>query len=229
MDRSKKNFGITADSAWVWTAIDSDSKYFLHCYAGGRNTESASAFGRGLKNKLDRTKLPASFVTDGYDVYAVMLLNEYGRVTEPSRKGIRGRPPLPRTVPADGLNYAQIVKRRENGILTDVQVRQVYGCVGSEHMNTSFVERLNLTVRTHLRRFVRKGICFSKTLEMLKAAAEVFRMFYNFCRPHGSLEKKEGGRAVRTTPAMEMGLTGHVWSVSELMGFSYRNNINQLE
>lgn len=45
-------------------------------------------------------------------------------------------------------------------------------------------------------------------LKNLKAAVAVFVAWYNFCRVHQTL---------RVTPAMEAGLTDHVWSIRELL------------
>jgi hypothetical protein len=63
-------------------------------------------------------------------------------------------------------------------------------------------------VRMHLRRFTRLTNGFSKKLANLKAAVSVFVAWYNFCRVHQTL---------RVTPAMECGLTDHVWSIQELL------------
>jgi hypothetical protein len=59
-----------------------------------------------------------------------------------------------------------------------------------------------------MRRFTRLTNGFSKKLENLKAAVAVFMAWYNFCRVHQTL---------RVTPAMEAGLTDHVWTISELL------------
>jgi hypothetical protein len=75
-----------------------------------------------------------------------------------------------------------------------------------EHISTSYVERQNLTMRMQMRRFTRLTYAFSKKLDNLKAAIALHFGFYNFCRVHKTL---------RVTPAMQAGLTDHVWSVSE--------------
>jgi transposase InsO family protein len=62
----------------------------------------------------------------------------------------------------------------------------------------------------HLRRFTRLTSAFSKSALHLQAAVALFIAYYNFCRPHQTL---------RVTPAMEAGLTEHVWSIDELVGF----------
>jgi len=64
------------------------------------------------------------------------------------------------------------------------------------------------TIRMQMRRFTRLTNGFSKKLDNLKAAVAVFMAWYNFCRVHQTL---------RVTPAMEAGLTDHVWSVRELL------------
>ena len=76
------------------------------------------------------------------------------------------------------------------------------------HANTTFIERCNLTVRMHLRRHARRTNAFSKTLEGHHAAIALHFAFYHWCRIHETL---------RVTPAMELGLTNHVWSVGELI------------
>ena len=73
---------------------------------------------------------------------------------------------------------------------------------------TNHVERANLTVRMHLRRCARRTNAHSKKIGPHRAAIALHIAFYNWCRVHETL---------RVTPAMETGLTDHVWSVAELM------------
>jgi hypothetical protein len=76
-------------------------------------------------------------------------------------------------------------------------------CVGG-----NYVERQNLTMRMAIRRFTRLTNAFSKKLANLKAAVALHFAYYNFCRIHQTL---------RVTPAMEVGLTDHVWELKELL------------
>jgi hypothetical protein len=71
---------------------------------------------------------------------------------------------------------------------------------------TSHVERQNLSIRMGMRRMTRLTNAFSKKWENLKAAYAVWFAFYDFCRVHQTL---------RVTPAMEAGITDHVWEVTE--------------
>jgi hypothetical protein len=75
-----------------------------------------------------------------------------------------------------------------------------------DHISTSFVERSNLSMR--MRRFTRLTNGFSKKLENHGHMVALYFMHYNFCRVHKTL---------RVTPAMEAGLTDHVWSLGELI------------
>jgi hypothetical protein len=77
-----------------------------------------------------------------------------------------------------------------------------------ERICTSHVERQNLTMRMQIRRLTRLTNAFSKKWENLRAAIALHFAYYNFCRIHQSL---------RVTPAMEAGLTDHVWELKELL------------
>ena len=80
-------------------------------------------------------------------------------------------------------------------------------------ITTSHVERLNLSLRTYNRRFNRKTICFSKDEEYLSYSVYLFAAWYNFCRPHMSLENGQ-------TPAMRAEITNHVWGLEALLRYA---------
>jgi hypothetical protein len=58
------------------------------------------------------------------------------------------------------------------------------------------------------RRFTRLTNAFSKKLENHMAAVALYAAHYNFCRVH---------EALRVTPAMQLGITDHVWTIGELL------------
>ena len=118
----------------------------------------------------------------------------------------------------DRADYAQIIKlygvlptgresyrpaRIKGSIRTPIQ-----GFPNPRRICTSHVERLNNSLRQHCKRFTRLTLAFSKKQENLRAALALHFGFYNFCRVHGSL---------RVTPAMESGLTDHIWTIGELL------------
>jgi IS1 family transposase len=119
-------------------------------------------------------------------------------------------------------DYAQLVKVFQNpssagpdwygtGTILKQVPTEIHGMPDPRHISTSFVERWNLGLRMHLRRFTRLTNAHSKKLENHKAAIALYMAWYNFCRVHSSL---------RVTPAMEAGLTDHVWSLGELLSAS---------
>ena len=114
------------------------------------------------------------------------------------------------------VDYAQLIK-----IYGATQEETRYSpaeCIGCEtkiiqgqpevkHIWTSYVERQNLTMRMRMRRFTRLTNGFSKKVENHAYAVALFYMHYNFCRIHQTL---------RVTPAMEAGVSDHVWSLEEI-------------
>jgi hypothetical protein len=91
-------------------------------------------------------------------------------------------------------------------------------CVGTErhaiignpdpyHVSTSYVERQNLNIRMHNRRFTRLTNAFSKKAENHAHAFALQTLHHNFSRIHTT---------IRVTPAMEAGIAKHVWSLEEI-------------
>ncbi|MCH7564688.1 MAG: hypothetical protein IH968_12785 [Gemmatimonadetes bacterium] len=80
---------------------------------------------------------------------------------------------------------------------------------------TSHVERSNLTLRMHSRRFTRLTNAFSKKVERHEYAVALHFMYHNFCKPHMTLTREAGG--IKTTPAKAAGLTDRVWKIEDLL------------
>lgn len=170
------------------------------------------------------------FTSDELDHYDDALLKTYGIKKEFPRTGKPGRPRKPLLKIPKGLLYAQVVKRRERGRIVEITTRVVFGSKQavakqlrcspvSRHINTSFVERNNLTMRHHNRRLVRKTIAFSKKRERLELQLHLAFAYYHFVKPHLSLRIKRSGKLKKyhnRTPAMAAGFTDHIWSMREL-------------
>jgi len=77
-----------------------------------------------------------------------------------------------------------------------------------KHISTSFVERENLTMRMHMRRFTRLTNAFSKKVENLAHAVSLHFMHYNFVRIHQTL---------RVTPAMAAGVTDRLSELEDIV------------
>lgn len=87
-------------------------------------------------------------------------------------------------------------------------MKVVSGNPDPKHISTSYIDRQNLTMRMHMRRFTRLTNGLSKKVEDHAHSVALHYMFYNFCPIH---------QTSNVTPAMEAGLTDHVWSLEELV------------
>jgi IS1 family transposase len=186
----KGHFGF--GDTWTWTAIDADSKVMISWIIGGRDAGCANEIMEDVAWRLDRK---VQVTTDALQAYNSAIGNHLG-----------------------DSDYAQLVKvygtekiapgRYSPPVCVGVEVRPQWGNPDPKHISTSFVERLNLTVRMGIRRYTRLTNGYSKKIENHMSMTSIFFTYYNFCRVHQTL---------RVTPAMEAGLTDHVWELDELL------------
>ena len=119
--------------------------------------------------------------------------------------------------------YGQVVKTRRNDRVVRVERRVKIGSAtqlqdpllqseDSEHLNTSFVERLNLTIRQGSAYLRRCSPCHARGEDQLRGHVELLRCHYNFVRPHRALKF---GRETRT-PAMQAGVVSTRMSWSDI-------------
>ena len=86
--------------------------------------------------------------------------------------------------------------------------------------STAYIERGCLTMRTFSSRLTRKGIAFSKSIDMHKASAALEDIYYNLIRPLKTLrlnaEENSGLKQLPRTPAIAAGLTDHIQTLKEV-------------
>ena len=102
------------------------------------------------------------------------------------------------------------------------EIFEMLGANSVSYIGTSYTERINLTIRTSLARFIRKGMNFSKTMKMHQKAFDLFQAWYNLIKPHKSLRSEinsENRKWFQRTPAMAEGITDHIWNLKELLTF----------
>lgn len=179
-------------SQYLYVAMCADTKLILSFAVGKRTVETTTKFINDLKSRLfndGRIQL----TTDGFREYTDAVDMIFG---------------------AD-IDYAQTIKHQ--GYVNKTTGEYVptiknefimQGHPDKKMISTSFVERQNLTVRMCLRRFTRLTNGFSKKFVNLKAALNLHFFYYNFMRVHQSL---------KVTPAMEAGLTGHIWTWDKIL------------
>ena len=211
--------------------MKTSSRLLLSHIEGKRTTEDYTALFYDVEQKrLFQSSLPV-FVSDNWDAIKDGLVSVYSFIKHLPYSG-RGRPPLPRMIPLSDLKYAQVCKKCNKGRVVEVVQRVVFGdkdvvlhLLGADEqgtINTAYVERMNLTFRNCLARFIRKTMNESKTLYMHSRMIDFFQAWYNFVKSHKSLQvlvMNEKRKWEQRTPAMAEGLTNHVWNLEELLTF----------
>lgn len=177
---------------WTWVAIDPDTKLVASWCVGSRGLTAARDFMRDLAGRLaNRVQL----TTDGHRVYLEAVESAFGAAIDYSM--------LVKIYGAD----AEPDTRYSPAECIGSQVVDITGHPNPRYVSTSHVERQNLTMRMHMRRFTRLTNGFSKKVENHVSAVALHYMFYNFCRIHQTL---------RVTPAMAAEISDHAWDVSEI-------------
>jgi IS1 family transposase len=186
----KGEFGY--GDVWTWTALDAKTKLLCSWMIGDRSANTAHAFMKDLASRLaNRVQL----TTDGHRAYLEAVEGAFGM----------------------DVDYAMLVKMYDNDRETEARYSpaECIGCrtveiTGSpepKHISTSHVERHNLTIRMHMRRFTRLTNAHSKKIQNHQHAFALHSVFYNFAKVN---------QAIRVTPAMEAGIADHIWTIEEI-------------
>ena len=185
-----------AGDTWTWTALDADSKLIVQWFVGSRDAHSATLFIDDLKSRLaNRVQL----TSDGLGAYLKAVSEVYG----------------------EDIDYAQLVKiygnapgstkgetRYSPAECIGAKKHRVFGNPDAAHVSTSYVERQNLTMRMHMRRFTRLTNAFSKKFESHVHMVALYAVWYNWVRIHKTL---------RVTPAMAAGLTDKLMAFEDIL------------
>lgn len=185
-----------AGDLWTWIALDPDTKLVCTYMVGKRDWSTARDFVQDLANRMaNRIQL----TTDGNRLY-LFAVNaafhgdiDYGILMKKYGGTVRETPTETRYSPAKCIGCER---------------KKKIGSPDPEHISTSLVERQNLTMRMHMRRYTRLTNAFSRKIENHVASLAIHYMHYNFVRIHQTL---------RVTPAMAAGVTDHLWSIEDLV------------
>jgi len=183
----------TRGDAYCFVALERNTKLILAWHLGRRIARDTVAFTEKIH---EATQGEFQITTDGFKPYVDAV--EYSLGTR--------------------VDFAQLIKvysaSRDSEqqyspaeVVDAVPVPQ-WGNPNLDRACASHVERQNLTMRMQIRRLTRLTNAFSKKWANLKAALALYFTWYNFCRIH---------RTLRSTPAMECGITDHLWSITELL------------
>lgn len=183
-----------AGDTWTWTALEADTKLIVSYFIGGRDGECAMWFIDDLRTRLaNRVQL----TSDGHKAYLEAVEGAFGgdidyailhKVYGASPESAKGK-----YSPAECIG---------------TQKHRIEGDPDPVHVSTSYVERQNLTIRMHMRRFTRLTNGFSKKVENHAYAVALHMMYYNFVRLHSKL---------RMSPAMAAGISDRLWEIGDIV------------
>lgn len=177
---------------WTWTAVDADTKLVPCFLVGNRDAVSAEMF---ISDLAARLKNRIQLTTDGLKVYINAVESAFGadidfsmlhKIYASSQEEVRYSP----------------------AVCIGCEKKRIMGNPDPAHVSTSYVERSNLTLRMHMRRYTRLTNAHSKKIENHIYAVALHFMHYNFVKIHQTL---------RMTPAMAAGVTGRLWSVEDIV------------
>lgn len=181
--------------AYTFVSIEGKSKLVVCYQLGRRDLPTALSFLEKLQHAAkDRFQL----TTDGLRAYVDGVEQVFGTEIDFAQ--------LVKSYRSD--ESGRLERRYSPGDFVGAKKVTITGCPEEAKISTSYVERQNLTMRMMMRRLTRLTNAFSKKWENLDKALALHFAYYNFCRVHQTL---------RVTPAMEAGLTNHVWSIAELL------------
>jgi hypothetical protein len=222
---------IDYGDAYSLTAIKPDTRLFISHHEGKRTAKDAYELFKDIERRRSIVSSIPVFTSDNWEPFEDGLVQVYSFQETPQYSG-RGRKPFPVLIPYLNLKYAKVCKLREKGRVVEVveeivfgepeEVLRLLGADSGGRINTSYVERLNLSIRNSLARFIRRGMNCSKVLKIHIDAIDFFQAWYNFVKPHKSLRARiESGERkwMQRTPAMAEGLTNRIWSLSDLLCF----------
>jgi IS1 family transposase len=180
---------------YIFTALDPVSRCLLAFHIGKRDLDNTLLFMANLRARiLNRPQIS----TDAFAAYSEAIAATFGMDVDYAQ--IVKPPP-------DDVSYGP-GRHRSPRFWDKVRNRTIWGNPDPSRISTSLVERSNLTARQHSRRLTRMTNGFSKNFESHVASMRLLIAYYNLCRVHSSHGK---------TPAMALGVTGHVWSLEELI------------
>ncbi|HEY7831164.1 MAG TPA: IS1 family transposase [Solirubrobacteraceae bacterium] len=198
-EEHKGEFGY--GDVWTWVALDANSKLAVTWLVGGRKLGDCWAFIEDLKGRVQgRIQLS----TDAHQTYVGVVGLVFNK---------------------DEVDWGQIIKQYKTPYAGEGRYSPP-ACIGTKtkvrlgdpdlaKVSTSYVERQNLTMRMHMRRFTRLTNGFSKKIENHAATVAIHFMHYNFARPHKTL-----ANPYPRTPAMAAGVADHVWTAAEIIELS---------
>ena len=184
-----------AGDLWTFVALDADTKLVPSWLVGSRDFDTAQTF---VKDVAERIVTRVQLTSDGFRPYLTAVPAAFEEVDYAMLVKHYSTPhPEP-----------QASRRYSPTAITGITKEAVSGAPNEKFISTSHIERQNLTMRMHMRRFTRLTNAFSKKAENHAHAVALHFMYYNFCKIHMSL---------KCTPAMRAGVVHELWDVVDIV------------
>ena len=186
---------------WLWACLDSDTKLIFSHKIGKRDWITGNLFVEDVRN---RVRGAVQIATDNLPAYPFHIRQHFGYegYSYGTETKIFGEPKLP-----DGT-LARLGRNEGVRKMQTAERKAVVGSPDLESLTTSHIERAFLSVRQELKRFQRKGLGYSKELEMHKCGVALYLGVYNFVRRHETL---------KTTPAVAAGIELKPWRLEDVI------------
>ena len=180
--------------AFTYVGIERNTKLVLAWHLGDRDAINTEAFTEKL-----------SYATSGRFQLTTDGMNKY---PEAIRYSLGTRVDYAQLIKVYGPADVEGERKYSPPEVVETITKYIMGHADPRRICTSIVERSNLSIRMSVRRLTRLTNAFSKKWSNLEAMMSLYFCWYNFCRVHSS---------IRCTPAMESGVTSHVWELRELL------------
>ena len=195
-EKNNRDGNRSRGDQYTFLGVDAKTKFIINFTVGKRDSVTAQEYIQDLRK---RVRVPFQLTTDGFKAYPAEVA--YAFLGE--------------------IHYAQLIKeyaaplelltaerRYSPPVCIGAHKRVRCGTPSPDEINTSYIERTNLSVRLFNRRFTRLTLGYSKKLANLKHSVALLVAHFNFCRVHS---------AHGMTPAVAAGLADHVWTIEELL------------
>lgn len=185
----------TKGDQYTFIALASSSRAIVGYLTGKRSGENTDQFVQDLRQRIIGAP---EISTDGFHPYKNAIRDAFA--------GNAAHGIVNKTYSVTHLAVTEASRRYSPAAVVAVSREAISGV--PLEISTSYAERQNLTLRMSCRRFTRLTNGFSKKLDQHLAAVALHVAYYNLCRVHES---------IRTTPAVALKITDHVWSIGEML------------
>lgn len=201
-EKTKNKLGYGDDQkvgdAYCYVGIERNSKLVLAWHLGRRTVEDTEAFIEKLNHGTADTFQLSTDCWRAYPDAVSYILGTRVRFGQVFKQFVKAHP----------QQSPEGERRYSPAKVAQVTKFSRFGYPDPARICTSHVERHNKTIRTMTKRMARLTDAYSKKWDNLKAAFALYFAHYNFCRIHST---------IHCTPAMEAGITNHIWELRELL------------